>query len=162
MCSALMMPASIFLYRICFKREKGSDKKKILQLSKNPQKSPSTVQRKSAADPQNFKPFFLICVDFPCCQTYIWFVFLVMVIDHPTGLDLINTEAVHRSGTYTHINILYTVCLCRRHLYHFQLWPQERTGGPLKLWWICQTQRLCVFVCVYVHICMVTWQCYIL
>ena len=25
-----------------------------------------------------------------------------MAIDHPTGLDLINTEALHSSGTYIH------------------------------------------------------------
>lgn len=43
-----------------------------------------------------------MCVDLPCGQTYIWFVFLVLAIDHHIGLDLINTEAVHRSGTCTH------------------------------------------------------------
>ncbi len=55
--------------------------------------------------------------------------------------------------THTQKHTLYTVCLCSRPLYHFQLWPPERTGGPERLWWICQTQRVWVCVCVCVWVC---------
>lgn len=96
--------------------------------------------RKSAVDPQNFKPYINICVDSPCCLTYIWFLFLVMAIDHHTGVELINTEAVHIWYRNTHLHI----CLCSHLLHHFQLWPLKRTGAPERLWWICQKQGVCV------------------
>lgn len=43
---------------------------------------------KCAADPEKFLLYIMICVDLPCGQTYIWFVFLAMAIDHPTGLNI--------------------------------------------------------------------------
>lgn len=66
-----------------------------------------------------------------------------MAIDHHTGVELINTEAVHiwylQKHTFTHI-----ACLCSHLLHHFQLWPLKRTAAPERLWWICQKQGVCV------------------
>lgn len=136
MCSALLMLAAIFLYPIC-----GKKGKKILQLYKPHKKDHQW--RKSAVDPQNFKPYINICVDLPCCQTCIWFLFLVMAVDLSTGLQLINTEAVHiwylQKHTPTRI-----LCLCSHLLCCSQPWPMERTGGLRRLWWICQKQGVCI------------------
>ena len=51
-CSTLMMPVEIPQYHICLK--KGSDKKKIPQLSKNHKTDLQLLGEKNAVDPQNF------------------------------------------------------------------------------------------------------------
>lgn len=61
---------------------------------------PSTVWRKRAADPEKFKRYIIVCVDLPCGQTYIWFVFLAMAIDHFDAWPSSNeTETIRGSGT---------------------------------------------------------------
>lgn len=83
-----------------------SDKKETSAAIQKPQ--PSTVWRKRAADPEKFKPYIIVCVDSPCGQTYIWFMFLLMAIDHSDAWPSSNeTETVCRSGTPYEVAFLY-------------------------------------------------------
>lgn len=109
MCSALMMPAEMVPRRNCIHFGGGglSDKKETSAAIQKPQ--PSTVWRKCAADPEKFKQYIIVCVDLPCGQTYIWFVFLAMAIDHSNAWPSSNeTETVRGSGTPYEVAFLYT------------------------------------------------------
>lgn len=44
--------------------------------------------------------YIFVCLDLPCGQTYIWFVFLVMVIDYSDAWNSSNeTETIRESGS---------------------------------------------------------------
>lgn len=106
---------------------------------------PSTVGRKRAADPERFKQYIIVCVDLPCGQTHIWFVFLAMVIDHSDAWPSCNES--------DHLWIGYP--LWSSPPWH-QLWPPERTGTPERWWWISQRRSVCdIHVCVFT--CSILW-----
>ena len=76
-----------------------------------------------------------------------------MAIDHPAGLDLINTEAVHRSGAYTHTHThttLYIYVGVLSTIFNSDLYKEQEAPRGCD-GYARQRERKCVCVCVCKH-----------